>query len=931
MFLKESPKATGQAGCLCVLLLIAGASFSQATCTYGTGGTGCVALHLVPPSDIGRGDTWTKDTGTTYGYLSTYTLYKDYSGSSQCTGRYRAGMDNLPFNDGGTSSFGTDEWPASGAYDRVAAETNAKSGYRFAGSIAGVDCCDSDVGIVINLPCPAKLIWLGLVARADGNARESPYRFIIRANNDGSYTTFDSIYSTTVADPVWTNGERKEFAVDSTTAYTWFRLSIRAQSNAGFDAASIGDVELYVDIDECTLNVDNCDTYAACTDTTGTFTCGCNSPYSGDGVSCDVNECSLNLHDCDALATCTDTSASFTCACNTGYSGTGVACSNTDECSTNVHDCNADAACTDTTGSFTCACNAGYSGTGVACSNVDECSTNVHDCNANAACTDTTGSFTCACNAGYSGTGVACSNVDECSTNVHDCNADAACTDTTGSFTCACNAGYSGTGVACSNADECGTNVHNCDTAATCTDTAGTFTCACNSGFTGTGLACSSTDECFTNTHDCNADATCTDTTSSFTCACNTGYSGTGVACSNVDECTDGSHNCGTNAECTDSVGSFQCACPSGYEGDAVAFCTQEDECADGTHTCPSISTCVNTEGAFECKFPETVESSTLREEATADEGAAANVQTIKALTSLISEKSSDVSSGGARDKLDSVDAAAEKVGSTLALARASGRTLTAEETSEVVTVLITAGDAISQVLDDPAGGTGADAEGAAVEEETSAQTKVAANAVQKMAVSWRSTISQSTTPSRTWSGLSSLNAQLPLLKSLTSSLKATATAALVDVSAEEARLDGIATTTVSSEAVAERRAELDAATNELIDTAAETFGSLVLQQAGSSGLSELALGDSGISVAAAGLGSPSAVADSGEMSAQVGSLSVSVRSLPAEVRERLRNLEGTCGDSSQPALGLVAVNWGGDIRAYGGFLGNLGGLGVSD
>jgi hypothetical protein len=42
----------------------------------------------------------------------------------------------------------------------------------------------------------------------------------------------------------------------------------------------------FSDDDECTLNTDNCDTNAACTNTAGSFTCACNSGYSGDGTTC---------------------------------------------------------------------------------------------------------------------------------------------------------------------------------------------------------------------------------------------------------------------------------------------------------------------------------------------------------------------------------------------------------------------------------------------------------------------------------------------------------------------------------------------------------------------------------------------------------------------------------------------------------------------
>ena len=40
------------------------------------------------------------------------------------------------------------------------------------------------------------------------------------------------------------------------------------------------------DINECSLNTDNCDANAACADTEGSFTCTCNPGYEGDGVTC---------------------------------------------------------------------------------------------------------------------------------------------------------------------------------------------------------------------------------------------------------------------------------------------------------------------------------------------------------------------------------------------------------------------------------------------------------------------------------------------------------------------------------------------------------------------------------------------------------------------------------------------------------------------
>ena len=40
----------------------------------------------------------------------------------------------------------------------------------------------------------------------------------------------------------------------------------------------------------------------------------------------DNNECTDGTNNCHANGTCTNTDGSFTCACNTGYSGNGVTC-----------------------------------------------------------------------------------------------------------------------------------------------------------------------------------------------------------------------------------------------------------------------------------------------------------------------------------------------------------------------------------------------------------------------------------------------------------------------------------------------------------------------------------------------------------------------------------------------------------------------------
>ena len=40
------------------------------------------------------------------------------------------------------------------------------------------------------------------------------------------------------------------------------------------------------DVDECANNDDDCDINAECNNIDGSYTCACNSGYSGDGKSC---------------------------------------------------------------------------------------------------------------------------------------------------------------------------------------------------------------------------------------------------------------------------------------------------------------------------------------------------------------------------------------------------------------------------------------------------------------------------------------------------------------------------------------------------------------------------------------------------------------------------------------------------------------------
>ena len=59
------------------------------------------------------------------------------------------------------------------------------------------------------------------------------------------------------------------------------------------------------------------------------FSCKMNSNINASSCTSDVDECTLNLDDCHDQAMCNNTPGSFSCACNTGWTGNGTVCEGT--------------------------------------------------------------------------------------------------------------------------------------------------------------------------------------------------------------------------------------------------------------------------------------------------------------------------------------------------------------------------------------------------------------------------------------------------------------------------------------------------------------------------------------------------------------------------------------------------------------------------
>uniref|UniRef100_A0A0G4IG18 EGF-like domain-containing protein n=1 Tax=Chromera velia CCMP2878 TaxID=1169474 RepID=A0A0G4IG18_9ALVE len=351
----------------------------DATCSNTVGSFTCACslgtsdsfppISQIPPTDIGRVDTWTKDTSVTFN--SIYTIYKDYSGSV-CAGRYRA-KSNIYWFKGtlSTSSFDSGEWPPSGAFDGHIG--GSRQGYHVSdvpnlGTASGTD---ATVELVLDIPCDLSLFEYKVRGRQDTSADWSPSKMTVYGSADGG-TSWAEVGAFS-GETSWTINEIKTFSANSTLGpFNSFKFHFqKVVASTSTNILSIGEIELHghIDEDECSLNSHDCNQNATCADNIGSFECTCNDGWTGDGLTCsNEDECSLNSHDCHGNATCADNIGSFVCACNDGWSGSGVSCSNEDECSLNSHDCNQNATCADNIGSFECTCNDGWTGDGLTCS-----------------------------------------------------------------------------------------------------------------------------------------------------------------------------------------------------------------------------------------------------------------------------------------------------------------------------------------------------------------------------------------------------------------------------------------------------------------------------------------------------------------------------------------------------------------------------------
>uniref|UniRef100_A0A671S0I7 EGF containing fibulin extracellular matrix protein 2b n=1 Tax=Sinocyclocheilus anshuiensis TaxID=1608454 RepID=A0A671S0I7_9TELE len=241
----------------------------------------------------------------------------------------------------------------------------------------------------------------------------------------------------------------------------------------------------YLDINECETIQQACQGEMKCFNHYGGYLC---LPHSASVITrneafnpcplfimlwTDIDECELDMHDCQPSQECINTVGTYTCQCPDGYSKIGIECVDIDECRYRY----CQHRCVNMPGSFSCECEPGFqlAGNNRSCVDVNECEMGA-PCQQR--CYNSYGTFLCRCDQGYDlgPDGFSCNDIDECSYSSFLCQFQ--CVNEPGRFSCVCPEGYELVGTRlCQDVNECETGTHQCGEGQVCVNIHGGHQC----------------------------------------------------------------------------------------------------------------------------------------------------------------------------------------------------------------------------------------------------------------------------------------------------------------------------------------------------------------------------------------------------------------------------------------------------------------------
>jgi hypothetical protein len=214
--------------------LVVGGTFAGAA--YGAGTYIASASSFAdeleyPPPGIPTGAAWTKDLADTLVGLDnvTYVTYKTtLAGAAYGNGAYKAWANTVLHYTAGTT-YGSDEWPPSGAFDRNKAISWSRSGWgttQNSGYINGTDMALAAF-VALAMPDPIKLVRY-VIRPGSSNplfSSMAPASWIVWGSTDGG-ATFPHELHRVVGQPVWADDEARSFTVGARMSCNAFKLEV---------------------------------------------------------------------------------------------------------------------------------------------------------------------------------------------------------------------------------------------------------------------------------------------------------------------------------------------------------------------------------------------------------------------------------------------------------------------------------------------------------------------------------------------------------------------------------------------------------------------------------------------------------------------------------------------------------------------------------
>jgi len=209
-----------------------------------------------PSTAIGSGDTWTKDiTNAILGDTNTpisYAIYKyTISTSNYALGSYSA-YANTVYTYSASTSYNTNEWPPSGAFDKIAGTTNTRTGYTNAIAdryFTNNTDATKPVKLWIKFPKPISVRRYILMARGDSSAPD--IQFPSKWNLYGGFNSNLTLSEWTLLDSQsgqsapGTFGGTKTYNITNINKYNYYMLSFIRNNSSSVNGVSIGDISYY--------------------------------------------------------------------------------------------------------------------------------------------------------------------------------------------------------------------------------------------------------------------------------------------------------------------------------------------------------------------------------------------------------------------------------------------------------------------------------------------------------------------------------------------------------------------------------------------------------------------------------------------------------------------------------------------------------------